>query len=70
MKVWIARDNDGLTAFEHKPFRLYGINPFDDDDFIFRTAMRSSRYVELDERLLPQVTIENSPVEMDLDIEF
>jgi hypothetical protein len=67
MKVWIARDNDGLTAFEHKPFRYY---PFDDDDFIFRTATRSSRYVELDERLLPQVTIENSPVELDLDIEF
>ena len=70
MKVWIARDYDGLVAFEEKPVKYYGINPFDEEDFTWHGAECSSRYVELDENLYPQVTIANSPVQMDLDIDF
>ena len=70
MKVWIARDYDGLVAFEEKPVKYYGINPFDEEDFTWHGAEYSSRYVELDENLFPEVTIANSPVQMDLDIDF
>lgn len=70
MNVWIARDYDGLAAFEEKPVKSYGINPFDEEDFIWRGANYSSRYVELDENLFPEVTISNSPVEMDIEISF
>lgn len=70
MKVWIARDYEGLVAFEEKPVKNYGINPFDEEDFIWRGANYSSRYTDLDENLFPEVTISNSPIEMDIEINF
>lgn len=70
MKVWIARDYEGLVAFEEKPVKHYGINPFDEEDFVWRGAKRNSRYVELGESLFPDVTIGNSPVEKDIEINF
>lgn len=70
MKVWIARDYEGLIAFEEKPVKNYGINPFDEEDFIWRGAKINSRYEELDENMFPEITIINSPVEMEFEIDF
>lgn len=70
MKVWIARDYDGLVAFEEKPVKYRLINPFDEEDFIWGRANRTSYYVELNENLFPEVTIGNSPVQMDIEINF
>ena len=51
MKMWIARDKDGLLClFEIKPF--LNINKdWDSDD----------NYIVIDEILFPEVTFENSP---------
>lgn len=67
MKVWIARDADNgqLVAYDHKPIknRHFGyhsciIHPFAGNAKI------------LDSGLFPEVTWENSPIEMELNINF
>lgn len=70
MKVFLARDYDGLCAFSDRPKKYEGINPFDEDDFVWQCQTHSSLYAELNPNLFPEVTIENSPIEMDLDIEL
>lgn len=65
MKVWIARDDDNgqLVAYDHRPIRngYMGyhsciIHPF------------SGKSKILDSALFPEITWDNSPVEMELDI--
>ena len=68
MNVWIARDYDGLCAFSERPVKYEGINPFDEDDFIWQSPNYSTRYAELNPNLYPEVTIENSPVLMDINV--
>lgn len=56
MKLWIARDTDGiLCLFEAKPF-LDPYNDWDSDD----------NYFMIDENQFPEVTFENSPQEVEL----
>lgn len=57
MKMWIARNRDGLLAlFRHKPWKLR----YDTFDRL------RGEFIELDERLYPEVTFENSPMEVEL----
>ena len=58
-KMWIARDCEGLTAFKAEPKRYY-LNPWDDSDFIW-IASTHERGIDLNSGLFPEVTIENSP---------
>jgi hypothetical protein len=55
MKLWIARDKDGLTLFEDKP-------DYHDLTNIFRGEV----YAYLPEDSFPEVTTENSPQEVEL----
>ena len=58
MKLWIARDKDGLLYLHiDKPMRVrsFFIN-------------ESNRSIWIDKDLFPEVTFENSPVEVELKI--
>lgn len=57
---WIARDREGLTAFDREPIR-YHLNPYDKDDFIWISQEKGERCQTLDPSLHPEITIENSP---------
>lgn len=57
MKMWIARNKDGsLALFRYKPLRIR-YDTFD--------RLRGD-FIELDKKLYPEVTFENSPVEVEL----
>ena len=63
MKLWIARDKDGeLCLYKTKPWKrvntIYNNDEFDcDDDFM-----------EIDSNLFPEVTFENSPQRVELEL--
>jgi hypothetical protein len=60
MKLWIARDKEGyLTLFENKPY-YNDIGGFWDDVF----EMPIADYLK--STLLPEVTFENSPQEIEI----
>lgn len=55
MKLWIARDKEGLTLFEDKP-KCHNIT----------NIFRGKVYVCIPEDSFPEVTFENSPQEVEL----
>ena len=56
MKMWIARDfGGGLYLFPEKPTLMIGYNYWDGED-----------WYKLDQDFLPEVTFENSPMEVEL----
>ena len=56
MKMWIARDfGGGLYLFPEKPIKLVKYNCWDGED-----------WYKIDQDLFPEVTFENSPVEVEL----
>lgn len=60
MKLWIARDSNGeLWAYDHKPIKKDGIFQ---SDFELDKCFAS----ELSAWVLPEVTFENSPQEVEL----
>lgn len=60
MKLWIARDSCGeLWAYDHKPIKKDGIFQ---SDFELDKCFAA----ELPEWVLPEVTFENSPQEIEL----
>lgn len=60
MKLWIARDYNGeLWAYDHKPIKKDGIFQ---SDFELDKCIAS----ELPAWVLPEVTFENSPQEVEL----
>lgn len=61
MKLWIARDSDGtLWLHEGKPEIVN--NPKTDTQF----WISSKDWREIDQTFLPEVTFENSPIEVEL----
>lgn len=61
MKMWIARDEDNnLWFYEKEPHINHYSEPYD--------AFWSSdgEYYEVDQDFLPEVTFENSPMEVEL----
>ena len=58
-KYWIARDSEGLAAFDAPPKKYY-INPYDEGDFLWMSTTNTSPIV-LDPKLYPEITIDNSP---------
>lgn len=57
MKMWIARNKDGsLALFRYKPWKIR----YDTFDKLRRDC------IELDKKLYPEVTFENSPKEAEL----
>ena len=63
-KMWIARDSEGLTAFAARPTR-YHLNPFDENDFLWM-AQDGDKPIRLDPNLYAEITIDNSPKEMEI----
>ena len=64
MKMWICRDRDGLCLFFTKPKKYY-FNPCNDNDYWWGTD-NNGNSKELDPSLFPEVTFENSPMEVEL----
>lgn len=62
MKLWIARDENGtLELFYEEPY--YGTIPGIGD------AWKNGDYIcKLDSKLFPEVTFENSPQEVELEL--
>lgn len=59
MKLWIARDKDDiLRLFETKPFLNINNIDWDSDD----------DYLVIDEILFPEVTFENSPQMVEIEL--
>ena len=57
--MWIARDKDGcLYLYEHKPTKLRGADRFIDK------KDRNGYVLHIERELYPEVTFENSPVEL------
>ena len=57
MKMWVARNKDGsLALFSYKPWKIR-YDTFD--------KLRGD-FIELDKKLYPEVTFENSPMEVEL----
>ena len=65
-KVWIARDSEGLTAFAAQPTR-YHLDPFDENDFLWM-ALGCDKPVPLDPALYPEITIDNSPKLIEIEL--
>lgn len=59
MKIWIARDSYGLWLFAYKPLKKVTNN----DKYFSKE--NNIRYL-LDSNLFPEVTFENSPMEIEL----
>lgn len=58
MKLWIARDSNGLlTVYNEKPNLYY--NEYWDGDY-------STQCIDLPKEMFPEVTFENSPMEVEL----
>lgn len=64
MKIWISRDNEGLAAFIAEPKKYYS-NPNDENDYWW-VASGWEEPIMLDSSLFPEVTFENSPMEVEL----
>lgn len=64
MKMWICRDCEGLTAFIAEPKKYYP-NPYDENDYWW-VAGGFDEPIMLDPSLFPEVTFENSPMEVEL----
>ena len=58
MKLWIARDKNGLFLYAKKPMFFEGLNEFG--------CMIGEEFYELPSNWLPEVTFENSPQEVEL----
>lgn len=67
MKVWIARDDDNgqLVVYDHKPIKNWHMGYHSCIIYPFKGKSHI-----IDERLYPEVTWDNSPIEMDMDFEF
>ena len=67
MKVWIARDDDNgqIVAYDHKPIRNGYMGYFTCCIYPFEGKAKI-----LDDALFPEITWDNSPVEMELDIKL
>ncbi len=64
MKLWVARNQDGsLCLYEEKPSLVY-------DDELRKWYYESNRgsFELYDETLLPEVTYESSPMEIELNL--
>lgn len=57
MKLWIARDKEGLTLFEDKP-KCHNIT----------NIFRGKVYVCIPEDSFPEVTFENSPKQVEINL--
>ena len=64
MKMWICRDNEGLVAFHNMPIKIYG-NPNDETDYWW-AASDWNEPIILHPSEYPEVTFENSPMEVEL----
>lgn len=61
-KIWIARDRDGLTVFNRKPEVVHTRTALDDGLWI----ADGGNATKIDDKLFPEVTYENSPVEYEI----
>lgn len=61
MKIWIARDRDGLTLFSDKPEIVHTRMSLPDGLF-----MSDGNWVPLPLTIFPELTYENSPWEFEL----
>lgn len=60
MKLWIARDRNGeLWIYDHKPIKK-------DEIFQSNFELEECRAAEIPEWILPEVTFENSPQQVEL----
>ena len=64
MKMWICRDNEGLAAFIAEPKKYYP-NLNDENDYWWVTSGWDEP-IMLNYSLFPEVTFENSPMEVEL----
>lgn len=64
MKMWICRDQEGLAAFIEEPKKYYP-NPIDENDYWW-IASGYDEPIMLNPYLFPEVTFENSPMEVEL----
>lgn len=67
MKVWIARDDDNgqIVAYDHKPIQNRHMGYFTCEIYPFDGKAKI-----LPKESYPEITWDNSPVEMELDINF
>ena len=63
MKMWICRDCEGLTLFGTMPKKYYP-DPDNDNDYWWISEI--GKHLILDPSLFPEVTFENSPMEVEL----
>ena len=64
MKMWIARNEDGrLNLFDVKPQKEAC---FQGKDYIWIVPRGYMNQIMLNEKLYPEVTFENSPMEVEL----
>lgn len=60
MELWIARDNDGeLFLYQNKPTK---------GDYRFVCGYAYDDYIELDRDKFPEVTFENSPQKVKIEL--
>ena len=60
MRIWIARDkNEELNIYLNKPV-------LDKDGYVFLPTCDAFRFFDIDKKLFPEVTFENSPKEVEL----
>ena len=65
--MWIAREKDGhLFLILNKPFIECERYDFSEDDYWWSTGDSDDDGYELPDNLFPEVTFENSPMEVDL----
>ena len=64
MKMWICRDSEGLAVFIGEPKKCYS-NPSNGNDYLW-VASGYYEPIVLDSSLFPEVTFENSPMEVEL----
>ena len=60
MKLWIARDENGLFAFAKKPMFFEDLNEFG--------CMLREEFCELPSNWFPEITFENSPQEVKMEV--
>ena len=65
MKMWIARDENGsLKLFDKKPLQF--LPSYDRSGYVWTVPRGYVNHITLDKRLYPEVTFENSPMEVEL----
>ena len=65
MKLWIARDENGsLKLFDKKPLKV--LPSYDRSGYVWTVPRGYVNHITLDKRLNPEVTFENSPMEVEL----